>query len=219
MLFRWSLDTCAFVGAWRCFQHQRRRRGSAHAVKPRTELAPQVRSAGRTFGVETWVFLHTRAGVSCRAPPPLTPCTAQICPTESPPRAVGQLSTPSTRHHPRRGQDDRRREHGRPHRHELRLPGAEGDRRGGGSAIPYKRRLFGKIVAAAVRHRRKPTLPVTVKFRIGIDDAHHTHLMPADGSPNRKARRRWPSATPHRGPLFGFRRLEPDRQALKQHVN
>ncbi len=49
-------------------------------------------------------------------------------------------------------------------------------RRGGGSAIPYKRRLFGKIVAAAVRAIEGTDIPVTVKFRIGIDDAHHTHL-------------------------------------------
>ncbi|MGH3583966.1 MAG: tRNA dihydrouridine synthase DusB [Mycobacterium sp.] len=49
-------------------------------------------------------------------------------------------------------------------------------RRGGGSAIPYKRRLFGQIVGAAVRAAEGSDIPVTVKFRIGIDDAHHTHL-------------------------------------------
>jgi len=49
-------------------------------------------------------------------------------------------------------------------------------RRGGGAALPYKRRLFGQIVAAAVRATEGSTVPVTVKFRIGIDDAHHTHL-------------------------------------------
>ncbi len=48
--------------------------------------------------------------------------------------------------------------------------------RGGGSALPYKRRLFGQIVAAAVRGVEGTDIPVTVKFRIGIDDAHHTHL-------------------------------------------
>ncbi|BBZ12033.1 tRNA dihydrouridine synthase DusB [Mycobacterium branderi] len=47
-------------------------------------------------------------------------------------------------------------------------------RRGGGAALPYKRRLFGQIVAAAVR--AADGIPVTVKFRIGIDDDHHTHL-------------------------------------------
>ena len=49
-------------------------------------------------------------------------------------------------------------------------------RRGGGAALPFKRRLFGQIVAAAVRATADAGIPVTVKFRIGIDDAHHTHL-------------------------------------------
>ncbi|MGP6174527.1 tRNA dihydrouridine synthase DusB [Corynebacterium sp. A21] len=49
-------------------------------------------------------------------------------------------------------------------------------RRGGGSALPYKRRLYGNIVAAAVRATAGSDVPVTVKFRIGIDDEHHTHL-------------------------------------------
>ena len=49
-------------------------------------------------------------------------------------------------------------------------------KRGGGSALPYKRRLFGQIVAAAVRATEGTPIPVTVKFRIGIDDEHHTHL-------------------------------------------
>lgn len=49
-------------------------------------------------------------------------------------------------------------------------------RRGGGAALPFKRRLFGQIVAAAVRATEGTEIPVTVKFRIGIDDDHHTHL-------------------------------------------
>ncbi|WP_283615738.1 tRNA dihydrouridine synthase DusB [Mycolicibacterium poriferae] len=49
-------------------------------------------------------------------------------------------------------------------------------RRGGGAALPYKRRLFGEIVHAAVRATEGTDIPVTVKFRIGIDDDHHTHL-------------------------------------------
>jgi len=49
-------------------------------------------------------------------------------------------------------------------------------RNGGGAALPYKRRLFGQIVAAAVRATDGTGIPVTVKFRIGIDDEHHTHL-------------------------------------------
>lgn len=49
-------------------------------------------------------------------------------------------------------------------------------RRGGGAALPYKRRLFGNIVAAAVRATEGTDIPVTVKFRVGIDDDHRTHL-------------------------------------------
>ena len=49
-------------------------------------------------------------------------------------------------------------------------------RRGGGAALPFKRRLFGQIVGAAVAATKDTDIPVTVKFRIGIDDAHHTHL-------------------------------------------
>lgn len=49
-------------------------------------------------------------------------------------------------------------------------------RKGGGSALPYKRRLFGNIVDAAVRAVGGTDIPVTVKFRVGIDDEHHTHL-------------------------------------------
>lgn len=49
-------------------------------------------------------------------------------------------------------------------------------RRGGGSALPYKRRLFGNIVAAAVKATEGTDIPVTVKMRVGIDDQHHTHL-------------------------------------------
>lgn len=49
-------------------------------------------------------------------------------------------------------------------------------KRGGGAALPFKRRLFGQIVAAAVRGTEGSSIPVTVKFRIGIDDEHHTHL-------------------------------------------
>jgi nifR3 family TIM-barrel protein len=49
-------------------------------------------------------------------------------------------------------------------------------RRGGGAALPVKRRLFGQIIRAAVAATENTGIPVTVKFRIGIDDAHHTHL-------------------------------------------
>jgi nifR3 family TIM-barrel protein len=47
-------------------------------------------------------------------------------------------------------------------------------RRGGGAALPYKRRLFERIVRAAVANAGR--IPVTVKMRIGIDDDRHTYL-------------------------------------------
>jgi nifR3 family TIM-barrel protein len=47
-------------------------------------------------------------------------------------------------------------------------------RRGGGAALPYKRRLFERIVRAAVDNAAQ--VPVTVKMRIGIDDTHRTYL-------------------------------------------
>ncbi|WP_190820342.1 tRNA dihydrouridine synthase DusB [Saccharopolyspora pogona] len=49
-------------------------------------------------------------------------------------------------------------------------------RKGGGSALPYKRRLYADIVSAAVRAAEPAGIPVTVKFRIGIDDDHITYL-------------------------------------------
>ncbi|MBU3061227.1 tRNA dihydrouridine synthase DusB [Nocardia sp. NEAU-G5] len=47
-------------------------------------------------------------------------------------------------------------------------------RLGGGSALPYKRRLFANIVREMVA--AAGDVPVTFKFRIGIDDEHHTYL-------------------------------------------
>ena len=49
-------------------------------------------------------------------------------------------------------------------------------RRGGGSALPYKRRLYLDIVRAAVRATAGTNIPVTVKFRVGIDDDHITYM-------------------------------------------
>jgi nifR3 family TIM-barrel protein len=47
-------------------------------------------------------------------------------------------------------------------------------RRGGGAALPFKRRLFERIVRAAVDNAGR--IPVTAKMRIGIDDEHRTYL-------------------------------------------
>lgn len=49
-------------------------------------------------------------------------------------------------------------------------------RKGGGSALPYKRRLFGQIVSAAVSAAEPAGIPVTVKMRKGIDDDHLTYI-------------------------------------------
>ena len=48
-------------------------------------------------------------------------------------------------------------------------------RKGGGAAIPLKPNLLQNIVRAAVRHAGH--IPVTIKFRIGIDERYHTHLQ------------------------------------------
>lgn len=47
-------------------------------------------------------------------------------------------------------------------------------RKGGGSAIPLKPRLFEAIVAAAVANAGD--IPVTIKFRIGINDQYQSYL-------------------------------------------
>ncbi len=49
-------------------------------------------------------------------------------------------------------------------------------RRGGGSALPWKRSLFRGIVAQAVRVAAPHAVPVTVKMRTGIDADHLTYL-------------------------------------------
>ncbi|XGX77433.1 putative tRNA-dihydrouridine synthase [Terrabacter sp. BE26] len=49
-------------------------------------------------------------------------------------------------------------------------------RKGGGSALPWKRELFRSIVGAVVEEGAKRDIPVTVKMRKGIDDEHLTFL-------------------------------------------
>ena len=49
-------------------------------------------------------------------------------------------------------------------------------RKGGGAALPWKRRLFSQIVTAAVEAAAPAGIPVTVKMRKGIDDTHLTYL-------------------------------------------
>ncbi|WP_344653167.1 tRNA dihydrouridine synthase DusB [Cryptosporangium japonicum] len=47
-------------------------------------------------------------------------------------------------------------------------------RKGGGSALPFRRKLFAQIVQRAVRATAGTNVPVTVKLRIGIDENHIT---------------------------------------------
>jgi nifR3 family TIM-barrel protein len=49
-------------------------------------------------------------------------------------------------------------------------------RKGGGSALPWKRDLFRRIVGAVVEEGARRDVPVTVKMRKGIDDEHLTFL-------------------------------------------
>jgi nifR3 family TIM-barrel protein len=49
-------------------------------------------------------------------------------------------------------------------------------RRGGGGALPWKRRLLGEILSAAVAATAPYDVPVTIKTRKGIDEEHLTFL-------------------------------------------
>lgn len=57
-------------------------------------------------------------------------------------------------------------------------------RKGGGAALPYKRRLFASIVSAAIEGAKPFGIPVTVKMRIGIDSDHETYLEAATAAAN-----------------------------------
>ena len=54
-------------------------------------------------------------------------------------------------------------------------------RKGGGSALPWKRDLFTSIVNSAVANAQGK-VPVTVKMRIGIDSDHETYLEAAQSA-------------------------------------
>lgn len=58
-------------------------------------------------------------------------------------------------------------------------PAPKVTRNGGGAALPYKRRLLASVISAATRAAEQESagaVPVTVKFRMGIDDDHLTFL-------------------------------------------
>lgn len=48
-------------------------------------------------------------------------------------------------------------------------------RRGGGAALPWRHKLFGRIVKAAVTAAEPAGVPVTIKMRMGIDEEHLTY--------------------------------------------
>jgi nifR3 family TIM-barrel protein len=49
-------------------------------------------------------------------------------------------------------------------------------RRGGGAALPWRHKLFGRIVRQAVAAAAPAGVPVTIKMRKGIDDDHLTYV-------------------------------------------
>jgi nifR3 family TIM-barrel protein len=49
-------------------------------------------------------------------------------------------------------------------------------RKGGGAALPWRRRLFARLVRSAVAAAAPAGVPVTVKMRKGIDDHHLTYV-------------------------------------------
>jgi nifR3 family TIM-barrel protein len=55
-------------------------------------------------------------------------------------------------------------------------PAAKITRKGGGAAVPLKKNLLAEIVRAAVRAGARYGIPVTCKFRMGIDDDLLTYL-------------------------------------------
>lgn len=61
-------------------------------------------------------------------------------------------------------------------------PAAKVTRNGGGAALPFKRNLLRSVIQAAVKAADAESggrVPVTVKFRLGIDDEHLTYLETA----------------------------------------
>ena len=55
-------------------------------------------------------------------------------------------------------------------------PAAKVTRKGGGAALPVRRSLLGAIVGAAVRSAAPAHVPVTVKFRVGVDASLRTSV-------------------------------------------
>ncbi len=101
-------------------------------------------------------------------------------------------------------------------RHEFRLPSAQSHqaRRRGGA---FKRRLFGQIVAAAVRATEGTGYTGDGRFALASMTAHHTHLMPAP-SLRPKRGRCGRAARPYQAQRYSGTADWEQIARLKQHV-
>ena len=149
-------------------------------VWPPVVLAPMAgvtnapfRTLCRRYGAGIYVNQMITACVGRRA-------SQESRAAASPPtsRPVRSSSTAPTRihrrGHPSSGRRPGRWHSGRPHRHELRLPDEEGHPPRRRCCASLKREHYRKIVQAAVKNAGD--VPVTVKFRVGIDDDAITFL-------------------------------------------
>ncbi len=105
---------------------------------------------------------------------------------------------------------------GRPHRPQLRLPGAQGHRQGGGSAIPVRPRLLARLVRAVVADAG--AVPVTIKFRMAIDDDVADLPRRGPGRRGRRLRAPWRCTREPRRSSTTARRDWQAIAELKQHV-
>ena len=97
----------------------------------------------------------------------------------------------------------RRRGPGRPHRHQLRLPGREGDPAAAAARrCRGKRRLFARDRRARRSTPPRGRLPVTIKMRKGIDDDHLTYLDAGRIAAGRGRRRGRPARAHRRAALL-----------------
>ena len=119
--------------------------------------------------------------------------------------------------HARRGRAvPRRRDRRRPRRHELRLPGPQGHPQGRRLGAP---RAPARCCAtsSAPRSPRPDPIPVTIKFRMGVDDddphlpRHRPHRRGGGRGRHRAARPHRRAALQRLGPLGRHRRAEGPR--------
>ena len=96
-------------------------------------------------------------------------------------------------------------------------PAPKVTRKGGGAALPYKRRLLGAILRAAVRAAEPYGVPVTMKTRKGIDDEHLTYLDAGRIAVRRRVRGDRAARANRRAALLGIGRLGRDRRAQGEH--